>query len=83
MIPRLADKYEIEIVTISHPNDHFTTEEYRRSGQPAAPAIKVGDEVVVEKADINEKKLEAFICKHLGLPLPEIWIKRFFKIFRI
>jgi hypothetical protein len=31
----------------------------------------VGEEIVVEGADIAEDKLEAVICRHLGLPEPE------------
>jgi hypothetical protein len=31
----------------------------------------VGEEVVVEGADVAEDKLEAVICRHLGLPEPE------------
>jgi hypothetical protein len=37
---------------------------------PKAPAIIVGDEVVVEGSDIHEHKLETAICRHLGLPEP-------------
>jgi hypothetical protein len=38
---------------------------------PAAPAIMVGEEIVVEGADLEEFKLETVICRHLGLPAPE------------
>jgi hypothetical protein len=31
----------------------------------------VGDEIVVEGSDVSEEKLEAVICRHLGLPVRE------------
>ncbi len=36
-----------------------------------APAIMVGDELIVQGCDIDEEKLEAAICRQLGLPEPE------------
>jgi len=38
---------------------------------PTAPAVMVAEEIVVEGADVAEAQLEAVICRHLGLPLPE------------
>ncbi len=38
---------------------------------PAAPAIMVGDEVVAEGNDIEERRLEAVICHYLGRPEPK------------
>lgn len=35
------------------------------------PAVMVGEEIVVEGADVAEDKLEAVICRHLDLPSPE------------
>lgn len=37
-----------------------------------APAIMVGDELVAQGCDIDESKLEAVICRQLGLPEPEL-----------
>jgi hypothetical protein len=31
----------------------------------------VGEEIVVEGADVSEHQLETVICRHLGLPPPE------------
>jgi hypothetical protein len=31
----------------------------------------VGDEIVVEGANVSQEKVEAVICRHLGLPEPE------------
>lgn len=71
MIPRLGKKYKVEIETISKPNQEYRTEEYARLGLPAAPAIMVGDELVVQGCDVAEERVEAAICRHLGLPQPE------------
>ena len=71
MIPRLGEKYKVEIETISKPRQEYRTEEYVRLGLPPAPAIMVGDELVVQGCDVDESKVEAVICRHLGLPEPE------------
>jgi hypothetical protein len=71
MIPRLGEKYKVEIETISKPRKEYRTEEYARSGLPTAPAIMVGDDLVVQGCDVDEAKLEAVICRHLGLSEPE------------
>ncbi len=71
MVPRLGQKYPIEIEVTSKPIADYQTDEYFELDLPAAPAIMVGDEIVVEGADVAENKLEAVICRHLGLPAPE------------
>lgn len=70
MIPRLGEKYNIEIETVSKPNKEYRTEEYARSGLPVAPAVMLGDELFAQGCDIDEAKLEAAICRRLGLPEP-------------
>ena len=67
MMPRLGERYEIDIETIEKPKDDYTTDEYFELDLPVAPAVMVGEEIVVEGADVSEKILEAIICKHLGL----------------
>jgi hypothetical protein len=71
MMPRLGAKYPIEIETISKPNKDYQTDEYFELDLPTAPAVMVGDEIVVEGSDVPEDKLEGIICRHLGLPAPE------------
>ena len=71
MIPRLREKYKVEIETISKPRQEYRTGEYSRLRLPPAPAIMVGDELVVQGCDVDEAKVEAVICRHLGLPEPE------------
>ena len=47
------------------------TDEYFELDLPVAPAVMVGDEILVEGTDISDHELEAAICRHLGLPEPE------------
>lgn len=78
MMPRLGQKYEIEIETISKPNAEYQTDEYFELDLPVAPAVMVGEEIVVEGSDVAEDELEKLICRHLGLPPPEPQKKRVF-----
>jgi hypothetical protein len=71
MMPRLGQRYQLEIETISKPNAEYVTDEYFELNLPVAPAVMVGEEIVVEGSDIPEDELEAVICRHLGLPPPE------------
>ena len=71
MMPRLGENYDIEIETISKPPAEFNTDEYFELDLPVAPAIMVGEEIVTEGSDISDEKVEAVICKSLGLPPPE------------
>ena len=71
MIPRLGKQYNLEIETVSKPNQEYRTEDYAKLGLPVAPAIMLGDELVAQGCDVDEHKLEAAICRRLGLPEPE------------
>jgi len=71
MVPRLGQKYEFEVEVISKPVADYQTDEYFELDLPTAPAIMVGEEIVVEGVDVAEDRLEAVICRHLGLPAPE------------
>jgi len=71
MLPRLGDKYELEIETTSKPKAEYHTDAYYALEQPVAPAVKVGEEIVVEGKDIDEDVFEAAIRRHLGLPADE------------
>ncbi len=71
MMPRLGETYDIEIETVSKPKTEFHTDEYYALDLPVAPAIMVGEEIVVEGADIDDHTVETTICRALGLPEPE------------
>jgi hypothetical protein len=38
---------------------------------PVAPAVMVGNEIIVEGTDVSERDVEACICRLFGLPEPE------------
>jgi len=71
MVPRLGAKYPLDIEIISKPIAEYQTDEYFELDLPAAPAIMVDEEIVVEGGDVAEEILEATIRRHLGLPEPE------------
>jgi len=70
-MPRLGEKYDVEIESISKPKEEYVTDEYFELDLPMAPAVMVGDEIVVEGSDVSEYDLEATVCRHLGLPEPD------------
>lgn len=71
MIPVLGQKYDIEIEVTSKPKADYLSDEYFDLDLPVAPAVMVGDEIVVEGADIGQLEIESAICKQLDLPPPE------------
>ena len=71
MMPRLGQKYHFECEVISKPIAEYQTDEYFELDLPTAPAVMVGEEIVMEGSDVEEHRLETVICKHLGLPEPE------------
>ena len=72
MIPGLGTKYDIRIEITSKPKADYMTDDYFELDLPVAPAVMVGDEIVVEGSDVSHEKLESAICRHLGLPEPVI-----------
>ncbi len=81
MMPRLGKKYDIQCDVTSKPKNEYLTDEYFELDLPVAPAIMIGDEIVVEGSDIADQKVEEVICRHLGLPAPEHSKKGFFNCF--
>jgi hypothetical protein len=71
MLPSLGGKYPVEIEVISKPKAEYQTDEYFELELPVAPAVMVGDEIVVEGSGVSQDRVEAAICRHLGLPEPE------------
>ena len=71
-MPRLGEKYQdIEIEVTSKPSAEYQTDEYFELDLPTAPAVMVGMEIVVEGSNVSQDKVEAVICRHLGIPEPE------------
>jgi hypothetical protein len=71
MLPRLGQKYDIEVEVMSKPIAEYNTDEYFELELPVAPAVMVDDEIVVEGSDVTEDKLENIIRQHLNLPALE------------
>lgn len=71
MMPRLGDKYSIEVEVVSKPRAEYQTDGYFQLDLPVAPAVMVEEEIVTEGADVSETALEACIRRHLGLPVLE------------
>ena len=71
-MPRLGERYEIDIETIEKPKDEYMTDEYFELDLPVAPAVMVSNEILVEGTDVSEGKLEEAICRHLGIAGPPV-----------
>ena len=71
MMPRLGKKYDITLEIITKPRAEYQTDSWFELDLPVAPAVMVGDEIVVEGADVSQELVEACICRHLGVPCPE------------
>ena len=67
-MPRLGQKYAIDVETIAKSREEYQAEEYVASGLPAAPAVMVGSEIAAQGPSISDAGLEAVIRRHLGLP---------------
>ncbi len=65
MIPGLGERYEIETEIIKKPRSEYHSEAYSKTNLPAAPAIMVGEEIVVQGKDISEAELEKIILSKL------------------
>ncbi|MEE4241036.1 MAG: hypothetical protein V2I36_06195 [Desulfopila sp.] len=70
-MPRLGKKYPVEVDVTTIPKSEYETDEYFAFDLPVAPAVMVGDEIVVEGTDVSDHQLESCICRQLGLPEPE------------
>lgn len=71
MIPVLGQKYDIDVQITSKPKAEYNTDEYFELDLPVAPAIMVGDEIVIEGSDIDQFAVESAICRQLDIPPPE------------
>jgi hypothetical protein len=71
MMPRLGEKYDIDIEITSKPKSKYLTDEYFALDLPVAPAIMVGEEIITEGKDVDYHLVEVTICRQLKLPEPE------------
>jgi hypothetical protein len=65
MISGLGEKYGITVEVISKPREEYAGLAYSKLGLPVAPAIMIGEEVLVENSDITEEKLRSAIQRAL------------------
>jgi len=63
----LGQKYRIDLEIVSKSREEYQGEEYKASGQPAAPAVVVGEELIHQGSGISEENLEIAIKRHLHL----------------
>ena len=66
MMPGLGQTYDIEIETISKPKAEYTTDEYFELDLPVAPAVMVGEEIVVEGLPLPEPKTKGIFERLVG-----------------
>ena len=72
MMPKLDDRYDIEIEVTSKPKPEYMTDEYFALDLPVASAIMVGEEIVTEGQDVDDHTVETAICRQPGLPEPAL-----------
>lgn len=66
IISGLESRKDIDVVVVSKLRDDYKTAGYAASGAPAAPAITLNDEVIVQGKDISDKKLKEIIDRMAG-----------------
>ncbi len=67
MASRLGVEYPIDIQVTSKPRADYRTDEWTQTELPCAPAIMIGDVVVVEGSDITDEKVVSEIKRQLGI----------------
>ena len=67
MMPGLGKQYPVEIEVISKPRADYQKDEYFELNLPVAPAVMVGDEILVEGRDVAEDELTACVCRALKI----------------
>ena len=68
----LEEKYDIEVDITSKPKAEYMTDEYFELDLPVAPAVVVGEDIVVEGSDVAQLEIETAICEQLNLPPPAV-----------
>ncbi len=67
MVPRLGEKYNLQIETISKTRDAYRTAEYQATGLPIAPAVMLDDELLIQGGPLSEEALESAIRRRLAI----------------
>jgi hypothetical protein len=58
MIPVLGQKYAIRIKVTSKPKAEYLTDKYFELDLPVAPAVMVGNEILVEGSNVDQYDIE-------------------------
>ena len=66
MVPRLGKKFNLPVEVVTKPRDAYQSLTYADLGLPKAPAIMLGDEVLVAGRDIGEPELEEMIRRAMA-----------------
>jgi hypothetical protein len=56
----------VEIHFVSHTREHYQSEAHRQTGLPAAPAVLVEEEIVLQGPEISEERLETALKRRLA-----------------
>ncbi len=67
----MGGKYKVDVEVISKPIAEYQCDEYFELELPVAPAVMVGDEIVVEGSNVSQDKVEEVICRCLGIAEPQ------------
>jgi hypothetical protein len=67
-MPRLGQKYALDVETIVKSREDYQAEAYAASGLPAAPAVMVEQEIAAQGPSLSDEGVEAVIRRYLGLP---------------
>lgn len=67
MLSRLGSREDVEVEVISKTREAYRCDDYFVLDLPLAPAIMVGEEIVVEGKDIDEATVAATIRRCLEL----------------
>ena len=63
----MGAEYPIDIDVTSKPRAEYQTDDWAETELPCAPAIMIGEEVLVEGSDVTEEKVVAEIRRQLGM----------------
>jgi hypothetical protein len=72
MVPSLGDKVGAEIEIIEKSRDVYRSEAYTETKLPIAPAIMIGDDVIVVQSDITLSQLEKMIENRIKTNMQEV-----------
>ncbi len=64
----MGAEYPVEVETIAKPKAEYQSDEWAELDLPCAPAIMIGEDILVERSDVSEEKIVGAIRAQLGMP---------------